>query len=224
MELVVAHLEDLQAQLAAGFEALAARGPLTCALSGGPAALIFLSALRAARPDWAAVRLFFTDERGDASAGVESNASLTTRMLVEPQAGARPRVFPMPSGPDLDAAAAAYDAVLDRELGDAAPDLAIVGLGEDGHLAGLFPGHPALAAPARVAAVHDAPRPPHRRLTFTLPYLVSVGQIWVVGVGARKRAVVQSAVSRTGGQTPLDHVVRRAAAVTIFTDQRLRHG
>jgi 6-phosphogluconolactonase len=223
MELVVAHLEDLQAQLAAGFEALAARGPLTCALSGGPGALIFLSALRAATPDWSAVRLFFTDERGDGG-GVESNASLATRMLVEPLAGARPRVFPMPAGPDLVESAAAYDAVLDRELGDRAPDLAIVGLGEDGHLAGLFAGHPALAAPARVAAVHDAPRPPHRRLTFTLPYLASVGEIWVVGVGARKRAVVQAAVSRAGTRTPLDHVLRQASAVTIFTDQPLRHG
>ena len=223
MELVVAHLEDLQAQLAAGFEALAARGPLTCALSGGPGALIFLSALRAATPDWSAVRLFFTDERGDGG-GVESNASLATRMLVEPLAGARPRVFPMPAGPDLDESAAAYDAVLDRELGDRAPDLAIVGLGEDGHLAGLFAGHPALAAPARVAAVHDAPRPstPPPDVHAALPRQRRRA------LGRRRRR--PQAGGGAGGGVARRHAdaarsrAAPASAVTIFTDQPLRHG
>lgn len=224
MELVVANLEDMQAQLAASFERLAAAAPLACAVSGGPTALILLTALRHAQPDWSRVRLFLTDERADAQNDGESYAAVVRRMLVESLSRPAPRLFPMPLHLDLEEAAAAYDAVLDRELHGDAPDLAIVGLGEDGHLAGLFAGQPALTEQTRVVPVHAAPRPPYRRLTLSLSYLVSCGQIWVVAVGPRKRAVVQAAVRREGGDSPFDQVLRYASDVTIFTDQPLRHG
>ena len=63
MELVVAAVDGLRIELAAAFQALASRGPVACAISGGGAALIFLPALRESQADWSRVSLFWTDER-----------------------------------------------------------------------------------------------------------------------------------------------------------------
>jgi len=97
-------------------------------------------------------------------------------------------------------------------------------VGEDGHVGALFAGSPALQAQTRVVAVHDAPRAPRRRLTLSLPFLISSRRIWVVAVGARKRAIVQAVVGRTGGATPFDLLVRYAEDVTVLTDQTVSRG
>ncbi|MCC7126936.1 MAG: 6-phosphogluconolactonase [Acidobacteria bacterium] len=223
MELVVANLDDVRAQLCAQFERLVAEGPLSCALPGGPSALIALTALKDARVDWSRVSLFWVDERAGTPGEISANAEMARRLLGDPESRRMPRVFAMPTEvPDLEAAALSYDRVLDRELHGEPLDLAIVGVGEDGHVAGLFAGHPAIDELTRVAAVHDAPRAPQRRLTLSMSFLMSSTRIWVIAVGGRKRAIVQSIVGRSGGQTPLDILVRNAADITIFTDQAVR--
>jgi 6-phosphogluconolactonase len=225
MELVVANLDDLRGEIAAAFERRAAAGPLSCGVSGGPTALIFLAALRAARVDWSQITLFTLDERAGLSEAGESHADVARRILGPVRDGRGPRLFAMSaSGPDLEAAAADYDRVLGRELRDEPLDLAILGVGEDGHVAGLFSEHPALDELTRVAAVHDAPRAPFRRLTVSLSFLVSTSDIWVVALGERKRALVQAAARRAAGNTPFDLLLRHAPQVTVFTDQIVRRG
>ena len=95
-------------------------------------------------------------------------------------------------------------------------------MGEDGHIASLFPGHPALEDQNRVVAVEDSPKPPRRRLTLSMPFLLSSTRIWIVAIGGRKRAVVHSIVGRTGAGRPVDWLLRHASDVTIFTDQEVR--
>jgi 6-phosphogluconolactonase len=224
MELVVANLDDLRDEIAQAFEQRAAAGPLSCAVSGGPTALIFLAALRAARADWSRITLFTVDERAGTSDAGEAHADLARRILGHVREGRGPRLFAMTAGPDLETAAAEYDRVLGRELNEEPLDLAILGVGEDGHVGGLFPGHPALEELTRVAAVYDAPRPPHRRLTLSLSFLISTAEIWIVALGERKRALVQAAVRRTPANTPLDFLLRHAPQVTIFTDQAVLGG
>lgn len=219
MELVVANLEDLRIELAHAFERRAAAGPMSCGVAGGPTALIYLAALRAAEVDWSQITLFTVDERAALSEAGESHADVARRILRPLRDGRGPRLFAMSPRPDLDAAAAEYDRVLDRELRGEPLDLAILGVGEDGHVAGLFSGHPALDELTRVVAIHDAPRAPYRRLTMTLSFLVSTAEIWVVALGERKRAVVQAAASRSSNQSPFDLLLRHAANVTVFTDQ-----
>lgn len=225
MELVVANLEDLRGQMAGGFERLAAAGPLSCGVSSSPAALIALTALRTARVNWRDVSLFWVDERAGGADEAGSHAEMVRRMLADDTGTPGPRLFPMPTGEaDLERAALAYDRVLDRELRGEPLDLAIVGVGEDGHVAGLFTGHPALDELTRVAVVQDAPRPPYRRLTLSMSFLMSSACIWVVAVGPRKRAIVQSVVGRDGGDTPFHMLARHATTLTIFTDQAMRRG
>jgi 6-phosphogluconolactonase len=223
MEIVVANLDDLRGEIAHAFERRAAAGPLSCAVSGGPAALIFLAALRQARVDWSQIALFTADERAGLESG-ESHADVARRILGGVRDGRGPRLFPMSvAGHDLDSAAASYDHVLDRELGGEPLDLAILGVGEDGHVAGLFSNHPALDELTRVVAIHDAPRAPFRRLTLTLSFLVSTGDIWLVALGERKRTLVQAAARRAlNDNTPLALLLRHAPQVTLFTDQPVR--
>jgi len=225
MQLVVATLEGLRAELSSAFEQQVATGPLSCGLSGGATALIYLGALRTAPVDWTRVSLFWVDECAVPVTDPESSAGLARQMLIDPMEGGRPRVFPMhAAGPDLEEAALDYDHVLDRELAGEPLDLAIVGVGEDGHVGAIFAGSPAIEAQTRVVAIHDAPRIPRRRLSLSLPFLVSTRRIWVVAIGGRKRAIVQSVVGRSGGDTPLHLLTRYAEDVTVFTDQVVHRG
>jgi 6-phosphogluconolactonase len=73
-----------------------------------------------------------------------------------------------------------------------------------------------------VAAIEDSPKPPPRRLTLTMPYVVASRRVWIVALGARKLPVLQQAVSRQTVSTPLDLVTAQAKAVTIFTDEAIR--
>ena len=223
MQIVVAGVDRLAAELAAEFERLVEAGPLSCALTGGGAGIIILGALRSARLDWTRVSLFWTDERPVPPEHPDSSLGLARRMLIAPLERRGPRVFPMPAAqPDLERAAAEYDGLLDDALAGGALDLAIVGVGEDGHVAGLFPRHAALTASSRVVAVPDAPHPPARRLTLSLPFLASSARVWVVAMGPRKRGAVQAAVAKAGRDTPIEQLVRDSADVTIFTDQSMR--
>lgn len=65
-------------------------------------------------------------------------------------------------------------------------DVALIGMGPDGHLASLFPDHPALRATEPVIAVTDSPKPPPERLTLSLPVLADVRCAVIVATGEGK--------------------------------------
>jgi len=123
---------------------------------------------------------------------------------------------------NLREAALLYDDILAHELNGGPLDLAILGVGEDGHICSLFPGHRALLVEdLRAVAIEDAPKPPPRRLSLTLRYVLQTKKIWVLAIGSRKLPVLQAAVDKTSNSTPLDLLMRQARDVTVFTDQTL---
>jgi len=91
MQLVVATLEGLRAELSSAFEQLVEAGPLSCGLSGGATALLYLGALRSARVDWTRVSLFWVDECAVPFTDPESAAGLARQMLIDPMQGAQGR-------------------------------------------------------------------------------------------------------------------------------------
>ncbi len=232
MELVVARIDELRPRLTEAFERWAKEdvGPAqrSCALSGGATALIFLGALKNANVDWSRISLFWADERAVPAADPESNYGIAERLLLSPLGARAPRAFPMVFDDKLGAsglgtAAMKYDATLAREIKGGGLDLALLGVGEDGHICSLFPGHRALMADdLRVVAVEDAPKPPPRRLTLSLPFLLRTKKIWLIAVGPRKLPVLHAALSRTQRTTPLDLLLHQAKDVTVFTDQIIR--
>ena len=195
-------------------------------MSGGATALIFLPALRAAKVDWSKITLFWTDERAVPADDPESNYGIADRMLLSPLGARAPRAIRMPADlPRLGDAALKYDGVLSTELRAGVLDLALLGVGEDGHVASLFPGHQALAQDdLRVVAVEDAPRAPQRRLSLTFKYVLQTRKIWLIAVGPRKLPVLQAALSKTQRSTPLDLLLLQAKDITVFTDQVIRRG
>lgn len=223
MELVHAPVPELKTLLTQSFEDWAQDGR-SCALSGGATALIFLPALRAAKVDWSTITLFWTDERAVPADDPESNYGIAERMLLSPLGARAPRAVRMPADlPNLGDAAVRYDEELATELRGGALDLVLLGVGEDGHVCSLFPGHKALLEnDLRAVAVEDAPKPPQRRLSLTMRYLLQTRKIWVIAVGPRKLPVLQAALSKTQRSTPLDLVLHQAKDVTVFTDQVIR--
>ena len=194
---------------------------ISCAITGGSTALIFLGALREANVPWSQITLFWGDERAVPPDHVDSNYGLTERLLLLPLGARVPFVERMHGeAENIQLAARAYEQRLPPAL-----DLLILGVGDDGHVCSLFPGHKGLMVEdANVLAIEDAPKPPPRRLTLSLPYVCSSRRIWVVAVGPRKKRVLEAAVAGQSLNTPLDIVMRRGRDVTVFTDQRIRTG
>ena len=232
MELVVAPIVELRPRMTHFFEEFVSgtleRGDgsapephtLTCGLTGGSAALIFLGALREADVDWSRVTLYWGDERAVPPDSAESNYGLAEQMLLKPLGAKAPNTVRMSAEmPDLAFAARQYAELLLPSL-----DLLILGVGDDGHICSLFPGHPALQADGRVTVIEDSPKPPPRRLTLTLSYVLETQHIWIVAVGERKRTLLERAISGTVKSTPVDLVVAHGKDVTIFTDQPIRRG
>lgn len=193
----------------------------SCGLTGGSTGLIFLGALRDADVPWPHVTFYWGDERAVPPDHPDSNYGLADRLLLSPLGARAPHVVRMQGeASDLAAAARAYDRALPVAL-----DLIILGVGDDGHVCSLFPGHRALMIEdERALAIDDAPKPPPQRLTLSLPYVSRSRRVWVVAVGPRKLPILQAAVAGHTLSTPLDIVVQRAKDVTVFTDQTLRRG
>ena len=159
-------------------EALAARGRFVLAIPGG--SVVSLLARGLAKVDAANWHVFWTDERCVPLSDPQSNFRLAETELLPKLAGAH--LHP------IRGSAADYE----QEIAGFLPlDLVLLGVGEDGHVASLFPGNPALLETKRaVADVHHAPKPPPERVTLTLPVLNAARQTLVVAAGAGKADVV----------------------------------
>lgn len=171
----------------------AAPRPLRLAVPGGRTAVAVFREL-AARPGvrGAPFELFFVDERAVPPDDPESNAHLARVHLTGPLGLPPERVHRMDAAAsDLEASAHAYDALLARPL-----DLVLLGVGEDGHIASLFPGSPLIAERARrVAVVRDSPKPPPVRLTITPRVLEEAGEVVVVVPDLDKAALLPRIMS-----------------------------
>lgn len=134
--------------------------------------------------DWSGVELWFGDERCVPPDDAESNYRLVAESLLAGTPGAR--VHPIDGTLDPDAGAAAYAA----EIRGVRLDLCLLGLGEDGHTASLFPGSTALSERTREAVAVVASKPPPHRITLTLPVLRAARELVVLAVGEGKADAV----------------------------------
>ncbi|WP_068398124.1 6-phosphogluconolactonase [Kribbia dieselivorans] len=190
--------------LTAILDAQAERGVAQLVLTGGSMGAASLAALRtqpgASAIDWARVDLWWGDERvlpgGDPERNeVQAREALIDHVPVDP---ARVHVMaPAPVGATADAEQAASDYA--AELGRAgygtgdAPffDVVMLGVGPDGHVASLFPGHPQQQAAGLVVAVHDSPKPPPTRVSLTFEALRNTRQVWFLVSGNDKAEAVR---------------------------------
>ena len=236
-EIVVDDLSGLQRRLAAELEgrarrAIEARGRFIIALPGGSVARAFFPTLAGVEVDWACTDFFWIDERALPPQDAESNYGLASSLWLTPARVPASRIHRL-RGEDADldrAARIAADELLVVAGNPPRLDLALVGVGEDGHVASIFPERADLGGQrdpepedrrtvhSYVVPVYDAPKPPPRRLTLTMPVLSDAGRVVVVALGRTKAAAVRDSLELADGSTPLADLVRRAQSTLMLLD------
>jgi 6-phosphogluconolactonase len=225
-DLCIGDVDVLAARLRAEMTRLA-RAPstgrgLSLAVSGGSVATTFFPRWAAETTvDWGSTDVFWADERAVSPTDPESNYALARSLWLDPARVPAGHVHRMPAdGPDLAAAARDYDAELCRVVGDRPVlDLVLLGMGPDGHVASLFPGHALLGETSRnVAAVVDSPKPPPRRLTLTLPVLTAARVVVIGAFGASKADIVRLAIEDAESRLPAALVARGAPRAVWLLD------
>jgi 6-phosphogluconolactonase len=188
-------------------QGLAARGTGSLALAGGRTPLPLFHALRDATLDWSRVGITLTDERWVDECDPASNAAMLRSALLGGRA-AGARFIPLHDGsPDATGAAnAAWQRLqaLPRPF-----DAVVLGMGEDGHFASLFPGNAGLSAaldpksePACVAM--QAPAAPAERLSLNLAALAQTHRLFLLVSGEPKRELLlRAARGETGRELPV---------------------
>lgn len=189
----------------------AMRGSASLVLTGGRTGIAVLDKVRGNRAhdsvDWSRVDFFWGDERFVSSEDPDRNELQARRALLDHLDTDPARVHPMPAsdgtfGENAEASAQAYRRVLARHrtAGEPLFDVCLLGIGEDGHVASLFPGLPAAGERHSTAvAVHGSPKPPAARVTLTLPTLCDSREVWLFATGATKADAVSSALSGSAG-------------------------
>jgi len=154
----------------------------------------------AAAVDWTAVHVWWGDERFVPSGDRDRNEGQAQAALLDAVPLPEANIHRMGASTDFATnvdAAAAYDAEI-AGAGSPAWDVALFGMGPDGHVASLFPGHAVFEAQAQASsnaeAVDDSPKPPPLRVTLTLPAINRAKQVWVVAAGAEKADAVAQAL------------------------------
>jgi 6-phosphogluconolactonase len=193
--------EALAARLTSTLADVQARGrtPQVCLTGGGIATKVYarLAQDGPGDVDWSHVGLWWGDERFVPTGDADRNADPTLAVLRGPLRLGDPYVHVMPAsdaGLDLDQAAAAYAA----ELGNTVFDVCLLGMGPDGHVASLFPGHPSLSAPGTVIPVRNSPKPPPDRISVTMAVINRSRQVWFCVSGSEKAEAVAKGVLGTG--------------------------
>lgn len=215
--------ESLAAAVAAGWCAqLAAaknRGAAhTVALSGGRVSLRVFDAMAALaasdRLDPAPARFFWADERCVPPDHPESNYLAAETRLLKPLGIAAENIHRIRGEAAPEQAAAEATSALHQAADGGSGempvlDLVLLGMGEDGHVASLFP-HDEVAmgdATSWFRPVLDSPKPPPWRVTLGMGVLLAAREVWVVVAGAGKEEALRASLVPTG-RTPLARVIR----------------
>lgn len=177
--------------------AIEEREGFTIALSGGttPRGLYELLASKyRALISWSDVQVFWGDERYVPPEDPRSNYRMACETLVDDVPIPRANVHPMPTSlPEIEEAAQAYEQTLMSHFPGNRPrfDLVLLGMGADGHIASLFPHHPALDEQDRIVApVRAEHADPPLRLTLTVPAINHARNVHFLVAGQNKEDAV----------------------------------
>ncbi len=187
-------------------DAQTARGVAHLSLTGGRGGTSALGATLADPGadaiDWSRVDFWWSDERFLPAGDAERNETGAREALLDHIPALPEKIHYMPRlgedyGDDVDAAAAGYATELARAFGGetAVFDVSLLGIGEDAHVASLFPGRDEQFAPAPCVSVRNSPKPPPTRTTFNMATIQSSREVWLIASGAGKADAIKLATS-----------------------------
>lgn len=203
--------------------------PVSAALPGGRIYRLFYQALRAEAGRHPGVlnpvHFFWGDERCVPPDDAESNFKLANDLLFQPAGINKDNIHRIPGEEEPGKAAAQAEQAL-RSVVSGAPvpvlDYVFLGMGEDGHVASLFPGEnpAAINSPAIYRAVRG-PKPPPNRVTLSYAALAAAANVWVLVSGSGKEGALRQSIS-SGGVTPLARVLSARKETLILTDVQIQ--
>jgi len=182
--------EATQVIALAAAESIKARGAFHLVLAGGSTPRAVYQTLNDLQTDWSAWHVYFGDERVLPADHPDRNSVMAHSAWLAKSPIPPQQIHPIPTERGLEAARASYLQTL-APVG--AFDLVLLGLGEDGHTASLFPGHDFGTTPdaADVLMVTDAPKPPPERLSLSANRLSNAHVVLFLVTGAGKREAVK---------------------------------
>jgi 6-phosphogluconolactonase len=206
--------------------ALASQSRASLALSGGNTPRDAYALLAQTGVDWTRVHVFWVDERAVPPTDDRSNYRWAKATLLDGAGIASGLIHRMPADAlDIDAAARDYDKALlagvdPAEDGVPAFDVVVLGVGDDGHTASLFPGEPTVDIVDRFTVAVPARPGREARLTLTRPVIEHARNVFVLAVGAGKRAALERVWAPEGNvhETPSRIVRDCKGALTWIVD------
>jgi 6-phosphogluconolactonase len=206
-----------KAILASAAQAIDERGQFHIVLAGGKTPRETYRGLCAAQTDWSAWHIYFGDERCLPPDDPARNSRMAAEAWLDHVPIPSFNLHGIPAEQGALQAAAAYADTL-RKVGEF--DLVLLGLGEDGHTASLFPGHAWGVAPGSpdTLAVFDAPLPPAHRVSLSAARLSRARQVMFLVSGDAKYGAVSA--WRAGKEIPA-RAIMPAAGVDVLAEARL---
>jgi 6-phosphogluconolactonase len=191
---------------------IAAHGRFRIVLAGGTTPAAIYRMLGQSEGDWSHWHLYLGDERCLPEGDSGRNIAMIREALLDAADIPSAQVYEIPAELGPQEAARNYEPV----VADALPfDLVLLGVGEDGHTASLFPGLPRVPG-AAVQAVHGAPKPPSERVSLSAQALACTRELLVIATGAGKRDALRR--WRRGESLPIAEI-RPTAGLDVLVDR-----
>ncbi len=198
------------------------RGRAVLALSGGETPKAAYAKLAAQPLEWSRIDVLFVDERAVAPTSERSNYRMVKEALFDRAKIPVEKIHRMPAdAKDLDQAAREYAQIVLKVAGRGAAtpviDALVLGIGDDGHTASLFPGDPAVDVTDRNVVAVAASGAREARLSLTAPILEAADHTFILAVGAKKTPALEQvwAVSGSTRTTPA-RIVRNMRGTVLW--------
>ena len=198
--------------LAAAEQAIAEHGTFKLVLAGGSTPEKVYRLLAQAEADWSKWFIYYGDERCLPADHADRNSLMATRAFLEKVAIPEAQIFTIPAELGPEQAAKAYQHIVASALPF---DMVLLGMGEDGHTASLFPGHQHQEEEL-AHAVYHSPKPPPERVSISAKALSNTGQLIFLITGANKQEAVKN--WRSGQDLPVAAIMPENP-VDIYIDK-----
>lgn len=163
------------------------------AISGGAITTSLLPSLapHVDEVDWSRIRVWLVDERYVAAGDADRNDEQAWEGFFHAASGVEFVRMPSadasaPGAGSLDEATAAFADTWRDLMGERSFDIALIGMGPDGHICSLFPGRVDMDEASPILAIRNSPKPPPERITVSMPVMRACGEVWLTTTGAAK--------------------------------------
>ena len=196
------------ARLSALINEAEADSRVNLAISGGAITTSLLPSLLpfVGDVDWSRVRVWLVDERYVPAGNEDRNDDQAWEGFLHAASGIEFVRMPSsdesaPGAGSLDKATAAFADTWRELMGKRSFDIALIGMGPDGHICSLFPGRVDMDEASPILAIRNSPKPPPERITVSMPVMHTCGEVWLTTAGAAKADALGRAFA---GASPLD--------------------